>query len=317
MIRGAMVIAVMLALVAPATASAAKPAVRTGGVENVTPSSATLNARIDANGKATTYFFQIGTTRIYGVTTPETAAGAGANPVRVSVPVSGLAPNTTYHYRVVARNPDGQTIGGDRAFKTRVQPLGVSLVATPSTVAPGGSTVLSGQLTGTNNANRQVVLQASAFPYTTGFTNVGNVVLTDAAGNFSFNGLPVNVTTQFRVQMPNKPEVVSPIVIVGASMQVLNTYMRKVERHRNSVSVRFSGYFAPPAVGARVNIQKLRNGVWTTIAHTRAKHKSDERSSFKTRVRVYRSGQFRVLVEPTRPELVPGAGRTIDVKVRR
>jgi hypothetical protein len=316
MFRGVMLFVLVLALAMPAAASAARPAVTTGAAASVTQSTVTLNGRVDANGKATTYFFQIGTTRIYGSTTAETPAGAGANAVAVSAPVTGLAPATTYHYRLVAKNEDGQTFGKDRTFKTKVQPLGVTLVATPPTVAPGGSTVLSGQLTGTNNANRQVVLQSSAYPYTAGFANVGNVVLTDAAGNFSFNGLPVSVTTQFRVQMPNKPEIVSPVVVVGAAVQ-LRTFARTVERHRHSSSVRFSGYVTPATDGARVNIQKLRNGVWETIAHTRAKHKSASRSRFKTRVRIYRSGQYRVLAESSRPELVAGAGRTIDLKVRR
>jgi hypothetical protein len=116
--------------------------------------------------------------------------------------------------------------------------------------------------------------------------------------------------------MPNRPEIASPIVIVGAAVQ-LRTYTRKVERHRDSVSVRFSGYVTPATDGARVNIQKLRNGVWTTVAHTRAKPKSSTRSRFKTRVRIYRSGQFRVLAESSRPELVAGAGRTVDITVRR
>lgn len=314
MFRGAMLFALALVLLAPATASAARPAVTTGGVSSITQSTVTLSGQVDANGKPTTYFFQIGPTRLYGAATPETSAGQGGNAVRVSAPVSMLAPATTYHYRLVARNADGQRLGRDRTFRTKIQPLGVTLAATPPTVAPGGLTTLSGQLTGTNNANRQVQLQSSAFPYTTGFATVGNTVLTDAAGNFTFNALPVGVTTQFRVLMPNRPEIVSPIVIVGAAVQV-RTFTRTVDRDRGAKTVRFSGYVTPATDGARVNIQKLRGGVWTTVAHTRAKRKSSERSRFKTRVRIHRSGDFRVLAESVRPELVAGAGRTVSVKV--
>jgi hypothetical protein len=311
-----MLFVLALGLLAPATASAARPAVTTGAPSSITQSTVTLSGKVDANGKPTTFFFQIGTTKVYGSNTAETPAGDRRTPVNVSVPVTGLAPATRYHYRIVARNADGETVGRDRTFKTKIQPLGVTLAATPGQVAPGGVTTLSGQLTGTNNANRQVELQSSAFPYTTGFATVGNTVLTDATGAFTFNGIAVPVTTQFRVLMPNRPEIASPIVIVGAAVQ-LRTYARKVERHRNSVSVRFSGYVTPSTHGARVNIQKLRNGVWTTVAHTRAKPKSATRSRFKTRVRVYRSGAFRVLAESTRPELVAGAGRTVNIKVRR
>jgi hypothetical protein len=97
----------------------------------------------------------------------------------------------------------------------------------------------------------------------------------------------------------------------------LRTYARTVERDRGSVVVRFSGYVSPATDGARVNIQKLRGGVWTTVAHTRAKAKSSTRSRFKTRVRIHRSGEFRVLAESSKPEYVAGAGRTVVVKVRR
>jgi hypothetical protein len=315
MIRGAMVMGLVLALLVPATASAARPDVRTGAASSVQPTGVTLNARVDANGKATNYFFQIGTTRIYGTNTAETPAGAGRRPIAVSVPVTGLAPLTVYHYRIVARNSDGLRFGKDRTFRTRRQPLGVTLAANPNPVAPGGATTLAGTLTGSNNANRDVVLQANPFPYTQGFINVANPQVTDAAGNFSFPVLSVPVTTQFRVLMPQRPEVTSPIVVVGAALSV-TTRTKKVERHRNSVSVRFRGDIRPAAAGVRVNIQKLRNDVWTTIAHTRAKDVSSERSSYRTRVRLYRSGQYRVVAESNGP-LSEGIGRAVSIRVRR
>ncbi len=173
MFRGAMLFLLALALLVPATASAARPAVTTGAPASITQSTVRLYGKVDANGKATTYYFQIGTTKIYTVNTAETAGGQSSGPVNISVPVTGLAPATRYHYRLVAKNEDGQTAGSDRTFKTKIQPLGVSLVATPSTVAPGGLTTITGTLTGTNNAARQVQLQSSAYPYTAGFATVG------------------------------------------------------------------------------------------------------------------------------------------------
>jgi hypothetical protein len=316
MLRRVLFVALAIGLIAPATASAAKPAVTTGGVANRTPTTVSLNGRVDPNKKATTYFFQIGTTRLYGSNTAETAAGAGANPTAVSVPVSGLNPSTLYHYRIVANNADGLTFGKDRTFRTRVQPLGVTLAATPNPIAPGGSATLAGQLTGTNNAGRQVVLLANAYPFTAGFAPTGNPQVTGPDGSFSFPLLSVPVTTQYLVQMPEKPEVTSPIVVLGAALQV-KTSTKKVERNRHSVSVRFRGSVSPASDGARVDIQKLRNGAWTTIAHTRAKRDSASRSEYSTRVRLYRSGDFRVVAESARGEYVAGIGRTVDITVRR
>ena len=315
MLRRVVFVALALGLIAPATASAAKPAVTTGGVANRTPTTVSLNARVDPNKKDTSYFFQIGTTKLYGSNTATAGAGAGGQPVAISVPVSGLAPSTLYHYRVVAQNADGLTLGKDRTFRTRVQPLGVTLAATPNPVVPGASSTLAGQLTGSNNAGRQVVLYANAFPFTAGFAPVGNPQVTAADGSFSFPVLSVPVTTQYLVQMPTKPEVTSPIVVLGAAVQV-RTDTKKVDRGRHSVSVRFKGSVSPAVDGARVDIQKLRNGTWTTIAHTRAKHLSATKSEYSTRVRLYRSGDFRVVAEAT-GQYVAGIGRTVDITVRR
>jgi hypothetical protein len=316
MFRRVMVLALGLGLLVPATASAAKPAVTTGGAASITPTTVTLNGSVDANRKATTYFFQVGTTRLYGVNTAETAGGSARNPVRISVPVAGLSPSTTYHYRLVARNADGLTLGKDRTFKTKVQPLGVTLAATPPAVAPGGTTTLGGQLTGTNNANRQVVLLANPYPYTQGFLPAGNIQVTGADGSYAFPVLNLQATTQYAVQMPARPEVISPIVVVGVSEQV-KTDTKRVKRGRHSVTVRFSGTVTPANDGARVDIQKLRAGVWTTVAHTRARASSATTSKFRTRVKIYRSGDFRVVASPSQPQYVAGAGRTVGITVRR
>ena len=316
MFRRVMILALALGLVAPAAASAAKPAVTTGGASSVTPTTVTLNGKVDPNKKATTYFFRIGTTKLYGSDTVTTSAGAGANPSAISVPVVGLAPSTVYHYRLVAQNSDGLTFGKDRTFKTKVQPLGVTLAASPPGVAPGGTTTLAGQLTGTNNAGRQVVLLGNPYPYTQGFLPVGNAQVTAADGSYSFPVVGLQATTQYQVQMPAKPEVISPIVVVGVAVQV-KTDTKKVKRGRHSVTVRFSGTVSPATDGARVDIQKLRGGLWTTVAHTRAKHLSSTSSRFKTRVKLFRSGDFRVVAEPAQPQYVAGAGRTVGITVRR
>jgi hypothetical protein len=314
-----MLIALASVLLAPGVASAAsKPAATTGGASLVTPSTATLSGRVDPNRADTTYFFQFGTTTLYGGQTATTPAGAGGKVVPVSVPLTGLAPSTKYHYRLVAQNARGMSKGADRTFKSKLQPLGVTLGATPNQVSPpGGPVVLAGQLTGTNNAGRQVVLQSNPSPFSRpeGFVAEGNPQVTDAAGNFSFPVLSMPVTTQYRVQMPQKPEVVSPIVVVNAAVAV-TTDAKKVARHRHSVSVRFSGTVSPPTDSLRVDVQKLRAGVWTTIGHTRAKHSSSSRSSYRARVRLYRSGEYRTVAEAGAP-YATGAGRVIAIRVRR
>jgi len=63
--------------------------------------------------------FEYGTSTAYGSSAPCTpAAGSGTSPVAVSATVGGLTPRTTYHFRVVASNAGGTTIGGDESLAT-------------------------------------------------------------------------------------------------------------------------------------------------------------------------------------------------------
>ena len=210
-------------------------------------------------------------------------------------------------------NADGTTLGADRTFKTKVQPLGVTLSASPTNVQFNSPTTLSGTLSGTNKANRQVLLQSAAYPFTAGFANVGNPVVTDANGFFTFNSLAIPVNTQFRVLMPQRPDVVSPIIFVGAGVQV-KTDTKKVDQGRKSKKIRFFGSVTPAGPGAKVYVQKLRNGAWANIASSRLKASSSSKSSFELAVRIYKRGSFRVAADPAAPQYSTGGGRTIEVQ---
>jgi hypothetical protein len=313
MFRGVVIVALAAGLLLPATAAAARPGVTTGGVANLTPTTVSLNGNVNPRGKDTQYFFQYGVNKLYGAQTPAVGAGAANGGSAVSVPVGGLAPATRYHYRIVAVNADGTTLGGDRTFKTKVQPLGLTLKATPSSVPFNSATVISGQLTGTNAAGRQVQLQQNAYPYTAGFANVGNIVVTNPDGTFTFNSIGIPVNTQFRVLMPSRPEIASPIVSVGAGVQV-KTDTKKVDQGRRSKKIRFFGSVLPAGDGAKVYVQKLRSGVWTTIASSRLKPSSASKSRFELAVRIYKRGSFRVAADPAAAQYSQGGGRTIEIE---
>jgi hypothetical protein len=306
--------AVVAALVAPAAASAAeKPVVTTGGASNVTPSTVVLNGSVNPRQGETTYFFQYGTTRLYGATTTPASAGAGGRRVRVSVAVGGLAPATTYHYRLVGQNAKGMVLGADRTFRTQRQPLGLTLAATPNPILTGRSTVLGGALTGTGNAGRQVVLQANPFPYTQGFVTVTNPQVTNEQGAFAFPVLGVMVNTQYRVLMPQRPEIVSPVVVLGTTVRV-TTHVR-VRRGERRGRLRFTGRITPAVDGEQVLIQKLGRGPgqWNTIARTFARDNGASSSRYVKRVRQRRGGRYRVVANVD-GEHVPNAGRTVRIR---
>ena len=102
----------------------------------VTSTSATLQAEIDPDGVATTYYFQYGTSPDYGATLPAPPGldlGSGSGDVAVSVHLQGLASGTTYHYRVVAVSEAGgepvTAQGPDQTLTT--QPAGGGALALP------------------------------------------------------------------------------------------------------------------------------------------------------------------------------------------
>jgi hypothetical protein len=94
----------------------------TGSATDVTRTTATLQGTVDPQGEATTYSFEYGTSEAYGLQTPATAAGDGTEPVPVRAAVTGLTPNTTYHYRLVATNASGTVRGEDATFRTAPNP---------------------------------------------------------------------------------------------------------------------------------------------------------------------------------------------------
>jgi hypothetical protein len=307
--------ALALTLGLPTAAQAATaPGVTTGGAANVAQQTARLTGAVDPNGDATTYQFQYGATNAYGSVSPEqTVSGDGKK--TITADIGGLAPATIYHYRLIARNAKGVSKGGDRSFKTKAQPLGVTFAATPNPVPFGATTTLGGQLTGTGNGGRDIVLQSNPFPYTQGFKAVGNKLVTDAAGNFSFGLMAIPFNTQFRVALPDKPSVVSPIVVVSVSV-LISTRLGARTVHKGH-KLTFQGAVRPAVDGTPIAIQKRNSkGTWVTIAGTAARHNSSKSSVYSKKVTIRSGGQYRVYAGVTNGSFVPNTGSTVTIHTK-
>src|SRR5437588_741244 len=111
---------------APAVRAAAAPGAITGSAQNVNDTSATLAGTVNPNGQATQYVFEYGTTANYGFQTVPGTAGSGSSSVGEAAGLANLAPATTYHYRIVADNPGGTSLGIDRTFTTSALPTPVT-----------------------------------------------------------------------------------------------------------------------------------------------------------------------------------------------
>ena len=108
------------------------PTATTGDPGATTATSGVVNGTVNPQRVATTYRFDYGTTDAYGSSTPETDAGSGTTDVAAAATLTGLAPATTYHYRVVGSSAGGTTAGADRTFTTAPGPAGTG-------TAPGGT----------------------------------------------------------------------------------------------------------------------------------------------------------------------------------
>ncbi len=163
------------------TTEAARPTIVSSGA---TPGSttATLRGRIHPHGQETTYRFEYGLTDSYGsfAPVPDGNIGSGDAVQPVEESVSGLEPNTTYHFRLVAANGTGESQGPDGTFTTL--PASGPPVRAYEKVSPedknGGDTqgTVDGQTGFASPSGREVVYTASqAFDDADGTAIVGSV----------------------------------------------------------------------------------------------------------------------------------------------
>jgi phosphodiesterase/alkaline phosphatase D-like protein len=162
------------------------PTAVTGTASGVTAYQATLNGTVNANGESTTVIFEYGTDTSYGITyTAAQSPVSGSSDTAVSVVIYELSPNTTYHYRVVARNVNGTTYGADMTFTT--SPLPPSVLTNPASALGVDSATLNGVV------NPRGVSADVTFEYGTD-TSYGTTVTADQSPLNSALAVPVSKT---------------------------------------------------------------------------------------------------------------------------
>lgn len=141
------------------------PSVITGATTEAEQSTAVLNGTVNPNDLSVNVCeFEYGTTTAYGAKAVCGAIAAHSNtPVPVSANATGLAPDTTYHYRILAKNSVGSNHGEDRTFKTlpageEKEPTGGGSTE-PETGggSSGGGSSSGGSSSGASNANTSSV----------------------------------------------------------------------------------------------------------------------------------------------------------------
>ncbi len=130
------------------------PTVTTDSAISSNGTSATLNAIVNPNGLDTTVYFEWGTDTSYGFAGIAQLIGSGIVDVNVSDYISGLVPNTTYHFRVVVINDSDTYYGDDMSFTTPMIALTINspsdsdTINRPDTLVTGTVINASGNETG-------------------------------------------------------------------------------------------------------------------------------------------------------------------------
>ena len=127
--------------------------IETDAATQVNRTKARLNASFEGNGEATSYYFEYGTSTAYGSRFPvapnEEAVPPSTALEPISAPISGLTPDTTYYFRIVAKNSQGVSPGNVVEFRT---PPAVGAVQTEAATAITKTTAtLNGSYDGATN----------------------------------------------------------------------------------------------------------------------------------------------------------------------
>jgi hypothetical protein len=186
--------------------------------------------------------------------------------------------------------------------------------ASATSVVYGTPLVLNGTLKGTNAAGRQLVLQGRGAPYNGAWATVAGPVTTSSTGAYTFRLAAMQKNMQLRVAPSDGLANPSRELTVTVAPRI-STRLSTAHPRRGGVVV-FSGTIRPAHDGAQFGIQRRAGSRWVTVAGGVARHAGGGVSTWSKRVRIRRSGEYRVFVRITGGDLTSGAGRAKRVRVR-
>jgi hypothetical protein len=162
-------------------------------------------------------------------------------------------------------------------------------IGNPAAIVFGSASSIAGKLTGKNHAGQTVTLEADAYPFSS--FQVRATTVSDGNGNYRFAVAP-RVNTRYRASAPSR---MTATVVLKVRFRV--TLSLGDFTPRSGSRVRFSGSVRPARDGRSLRIQKLSSrGTFFTLARTRLRDAGTSRSRYVKRVRIRRSGVYRVKV---------------------
>jgi tripartite motif-containing protein 71 len=163
---------------------------------------AALNGTVNPGGYATKYYFEYGTTALYGKKTSEVSAGSGSSGVKESQTITGLSREKEYHFRLVATNANGTAYGADKTFMAP----GTVAITEPATGVTATEAIVHGVVVPNwSNTTDQFEYgltgsYGASVPVTAESAGSGNA---EIAKGYILTGLSPGTTYHFRLSAPN------------------------------------------------------------------------------------------------------------------
>lgn len=185
------------------TTSALSLSAVTGNATQIRTTSATITGAFQNNADTSTLSFEWGLDTNYGTlmpAAPATASASNGASTNASAALSGLLPDTIYHYRLVNANPNGNTFGADMSFKTLSATAPVAITGTAT-----GSTTGTATVRGIVNASDSTITPLFEYGLTTAYGFFTTALpqpisgATDTPVSAIVSGLTSNAVYHYRV----------------------------------------------------------------------------------------------------------------------
>jgi hypothetical protein len=217
---------------------------------NASKRQVTLRARIKPRGQATTYQFRFGPDDTYGVGLPAIPRpiGDGDDWVVVEQTIGSLKPGTSYHYKIVASNATGDTVGDDQVVQVGPALLDNRRYEQVSPVAKNGTDVMA------DSARTRAASDGTAVHYTSlgAFADTqGTGVASEYIARRMSDGWVTHGVTP-----PQDPQAFATYLSRGLDVSYQGEFAGDLSQ---GVFVTTTPLFAPPSVSAVYHLYRRKD----------------------------------------------------------
>jgi len=231
------------------------PLINTLAATGITTSSATLNGNANATGTTFNLFFDWGLTASYGASVTATPASvSGSSTLSMSTNLTGISPNTTYHFRARGVTSGGLIVyGSDMSFTT--PPFPPVVVTLPATSVTSNSATLNG----TVNPNGPPATVTFDYGLTTAYGSFVTATQSPISGsvalsvNSPLTGLTPNTTYHCRVESTNSGGTSYGNDIVFTTNAILATVVTNNATNIAPTTAQLNGTVNPNYAGTTVS----------------------------------------------------------------